>query len=107
MTTLTEKIEEGKELLVHFYTTWCGTYSMLKPELKKFKDEYCNCVEIEEVDLDRDTHLLNHFHIKQLPTIILFKKGEEVWRNEGVIGAEEIKTAYQLHDVCKKFKHKL
>jgi thioredoxin 1 len=105
--TLIQKIEEGKELLVHFYTTWCGTCSMQKPELKKFKDEFCSCVEIVEVNMDSDAHLLKHFHIKQLPTIILFKKGEEVWRNEGIIGAEEIKTAYQRHDVCHKFNHKL
>lgn len=107
MTTLTEKIEEGKEMLVHFYTTWCGTCSILKPELKKFKDEFCNCVEIEEVNLEKDSHLLNHFRIKKLPTIILFKRGEEVWRNEGIIGAEEIKTAYQRHDACNKFINKL
>jgi thioredoxin 1 len=79
---------------------------MLKAELKKFKEEYCSCIEIEEVNLERDAHLLKHFQIKLLPTIILFKSGEEVWRNEGIIGAEEIKTAYQRHYVCNKFNHK-
>ena len=79
---------------------------MLKPELKKFKDEYCDCVEVEEVNLDRDPHLIEHFKIKRLPTIMLFKNGEEVWRHDGVAGAEEIKLAYQQHDICNKFNPK-
>lgn len=107
MKTLIQKIEESKDLLVHFYTTWCGTCSMLKPELKKFKDEYCNCVEILEVNLDLDAHLIEHFNVKNLPTIVLFKAGKEIWRNVGVVGAEEIKSAYQEHDICNKFNPKL
>ena len=107
MKTLIQKIEEGNDLLVHFYTTWCGTCNMLKPELQKFKDEYCDCVEMEEVNLDRDTHLIEHFNVNKLPTIILFKNGIEVWRHDGILGAEEIKSAYQQHDVCNKFNPKL
>ena len=103
MKTLIQKIEEGEDLLVHFYTTWCGTCSMLKPELKKFKDEYCNCVEILEVNLDRDAHLIEHFKIKRFPTILLFKSGKEIWRNEGIVGAEEIKSVYQQYDMCTRF----
>jgi thioredoxin 1 len=104
MKTLFDQINGGDTILVHFFTTWSGTCKMINPILKKFKKEFCDCVKIEDVNLDRDHHLIEHFKIIRLPTIILFKNREEVWSNEGIVGVEEIKLAYQEHDVCNKFR---
>ena len=67
----------------------------MKPELEKFTRKYGELVEIIEINLDQDSHFISNFKIIRMPTLIFFRDGEEVWRKEGLVGAEEIHSMFE------------
>ena len=95
MENLIKKIESGKPILVHFFTSWCGTCNLIKPMLHELAEKYYTNLDIEEVNLDNNPNLTPHFQIKIMPTMVLFSEGKEIWRHLGVIGAEEIHEALE------------
>ena len=90
MKPLTEQIASENAVLVNFYTTWCGTCNVLKPELEKFAEDTKFPFPIVDVNLERDSHIITQFQIKSMPTLIFFKNGKEVWRNVGMINAQQL-----------------
>jgi len=90
MKTIVESISAEKAILVNFFTSWCGTCNVLKPELEKFSATVPHSYPIVDVNLDRDSHIISNFHIKTMPTLILFKEGKEIWRHVGLINASQL-----------------
>ncbi len=90
MKTIVESISAEKAILVNFFTSWCGTCNVLKPELEKFSDTIPHSYPIVDVNLERDSHIISKFHIKTMPTLILFKEGKEIWRHVGLINANQL-----------------
>lgn len=90
MKTIVESIATAPAILVNFYTSWCGTCNVLKPELEKFSSKISHSYPIVDVNLERDSHIISKFHIKTMPTLILFKEGKEVWRHVGLINAGQL-----------------
>jgi thioredoxin 1 len=91
MKAIVESISAEKTILVNFFTSWCGTCNVLKPELEKFSSTIPHTYPIADVNLERDSHIISKFHIKTMPTLILFKSGKEVWRHEGLINASQLR----------------
>lgn len=69
--------------VVDFYATWCGPCKMIAPLLEKFQNEYSN-IKFLKIDVDQLGSLAQEYNVSSMPTLILFKNGEEVNR---VIGA--------------------
>lgn len=90
MKTIVESIATEPAILVNFFTSWCGTCNILKPELEKFSSNISQAYPILDVNLDRDSHIISKFHIKTMPTLILFKEGKEIWRHVGLINAGQL-----------------
>jgi thioredoxin 1 len=92
MKTIIESISSKPTILAHFFTSWCGTCNVLKPELEKFSNNISHSYPVIDVNLDRDSHIISAYKIKTMPTLILFKGGKEVWRHEGLINAGQLFT---------------
>ena len=90
MKTILESIAAEPTILVNFFTPWCGTCNMLKPELEKFSVNISHSFPIVDVNLERDSHIISRFQITTMPTWILFKGGKEVWRHVGLINAGQL-----------------
>ena len=90
MKTILESIAAEPTILVHFFTTWCGTCNVLKPELEKLSNDISHSYPIVDANLDLDSHIIARFQIKTMPTLILFKGGKEVWRHVGLINAGQL-----------------
>ena len=90
MKAIVALISSKPVILVHFFTPWCGTCNVLKPELEKFSSKISHSYPIVDVNLERDSHIISKFHIITMPTLILFKDGKEVWRHVGLINAEQL-----------------
>ena len=76
--------------LVEFYGTWfmpCRTMSPIIDELKNLQKDRLSVVKI---DVDKNLEITNQFKIKSVPTLILYKSGEIVWRKSGVMSINEI-----------------
>lgn len=81
--------------LVDFYATWCGPCKMMHPILEQLSIECANDVNVIKVDVDENSTLANKFNIQAIPALMLFKKGEIVWSQTGVLELEQLKEIIQ------------
>ena len=65
-------------VLVDFSATWCGPCKMLAPIMASVSEKLAGKCKVVSVDVDESSDLAEKFGIMAVPTVILFKKGEQV-----------------------------
>jgi thioredoxin 1 len=85
--TFQELIEGDVPVLVDFTAVWCGPCKMMHPILEDTAKQMGDKVKIVKVDVDKNPLAASKFQIRGVPTLILFHKGQAVWRQSGVIPA--------------------
>ncbi|SES84240.1 thioredoxin [Anaerobranca gottschalkii] len=73
-----EVLESEVPVLVDFWAPWCGPCKMLSPIIDQLVDEYGDKLKIVKVNVDENPDLAGDYGIMSIPTLILFKNGEEV-----------------------------
>lgn len=89
--TFGEILRTEELVLVDFTATWCGPCKMMAPILDELKSAVGSKVLILKIDVDKNPQASAAYNIQGVPTLILFKKGKIVWRQSGVIPANELK----------------
>ena len=77
-------------VLVDFFATWCGPCQMMPPILKEVKAQLGDAVRILKIDVDKNQSLAAKYQVRGVPALQLFKKGERVWNQAGVVPAHEL-----------------
>jgi len=77
-------------VLVDFSAEWCGPCKMMAPELKKLVDMYKDQLKVIKVDIDRNPQAANAYNVSSVPTLMLFRKGQQLWRQSGAMSAGQI-----------------
>ncbi|MFC4817324.1 MULTISPECIES: thioredoxin [unclassified Flavobacterium] len=83
--------QSDKKVLIDFYAEWCGPCKKMAPYMEKMKAEMKGDLVIVKIDADKNQLLAQQLKIEGLPTLILYKKGEEIWKNLGYISEEDLK----------------
>ena len=83
--TFTDIIKGEKPVLVDFTAEWCGPCKMMKPVLQELHEKMGNDIRIIKVDIDRSPQASAFYNVNSVPTLILFQKGNILWRQSGVI----------------------
>ena len=97
MAKFSEIIKSEPLVLVDFHATWCGPCKMLAPILKDVKSRLKGEVRIVKIDVDKNQKLANDLAVRGVPTMILYKKGEQVWRQSGVVQAGDLEKIIRSH----------
>lgn len=88
-------IESGV-VVVDFFATWCGPCKMLSPVIDELSGELEN-VNFVKVDIDQSMDLAQKFRIVSVPTLKVFKNGEEVDTLMGFMPKEVLKSKVEAH----------
>ncbi len=90
-----ELINSDKPTLVDFHAEWCGPCKSMSPIIQQLKQDVGDQANIIKVDIDRNPQATQVFGVRGVPTFILFKKGEIVWRQSGMQPLQQLKQVIQ------------
>lgn len=90
-------INSNKPVLVDFFATWCGPCKTMAPILEDLKKRLGEDIKIVKIDVDKAQSLAQELRISGVPTLILYKNGQQVWRQSGVV------PVHQLEYTVKQF----
>jgi thioredoxin 1 len=77
-------------VLVDIFATWCGPCKMISPIIDKISNEYHGKLSVGKMDADENRDLVMELGIRNIPTLLLYKSGEEVGRLVGSVTKEKI-----------------
>ncbi len=79
-------VESDIPTLVDFFATWCGPCKMMHPVLEQLKQQMGDRVRIVKIDVDAPANqaLANHYRVRSIPTLMVFKGGRVVWQHVGM-----------------------
>jgi thioredoxin 2 len=80
----TSVLKASAPVLVDFYADWCGPCKMLAPMMDEIAGKNVGRLVVAKVDTDRAQKVAMEYGIRGVPTVILFKDGQEVERSVGI-----------------------
>ena len=87
-----EKLNNGDWVMAEFYATWCPHCQRMQPIVEEFKKRMKGTLEVVQVDVDQESDLAEFYTIESTPTFILFRKGEQLWRQSGEMSIERLEN---------------
>jgi thioredoxin 1 len=83
--------------LVDFFATWCGPCKAIQPVLDQLKTDMHEKVRILKIDVDKNQEVAEKFKVRGVPTFVLFKNGEIIWRQSGGMSLQTLKDKITPH----------
>lgn len=95
MANFNQIINSDKPVLIDFYATWCGPCKMMGPILKDVSKKVGGRAKVLKVDVDKNPKVAAKYRIQGVPTLMVFKNGKMLWRQSGVVPANQLVQVLQ------------
>lgn len=97
MSSFNTIINKEKPVLIDFFAEWCGPCKMMSPILTEVKASMGEKVSIIKIDVDKNQSLAAKYQVKGVPTLMLFKNGQQMWRQSGVVQKNDLIALINSH----------
>lgn len=79
-----ETLDQNNLVLIDFWAEWCGPCKLIGPAIEDLHNDYNGKAVVGKVNVDENPKVAFEFGVRNIPTIIFFKNGQEVDRHVGV-----------------------
>jgi len=90
MNNFFEITASDKPVLVDFFADWCAPCKTMSPILKEVKESLGDKIKVLKVDVDKNQRLASALNIQGIPTLVLYKNKQILWRQSGVVPKKDI-----------------
>lgn len=97
MSKFGELISAPVPVLIDFYTDWNDQSVSMHPVIRDVAAALGDKAKVIKIDVDKNQELADALRIKGLPTLMIYKCGQMVWRQSGELDANSIITLVQEH----------
>ena len=77
-------------VIVDFFAKWCGPCRMIAPVIESIAEKFDGRIKVGKVNVDEEPEISLEFNIASIPTVMIFKNGEEISKSIGYSDEAEI-----------------
>lgn len=88
-----ELIDSERPVLIDFFATWCTPCKVQSSVLNSVKENVDTRARIIKIDIDEYPSIASEYGVRSVPTLMIFKRGQLLWRGSGV---HDVNTLTQL-----------
>jgi len=78
-----EVLKSTKPVLVDYWAEWCGPCKMIGPAVEESANQYADRLTVAKLNIDDNPATPTRFHVRSIPTLMLFKEGQPVATHVG------------------------
>lgn len=91
-----EVLKSDKPVIVDFWAPWCGPCRMIAPRLEEIATEYDGKVKVVKINVDDNQEWAGKFGVMSIPTVMLFRDGQNAAQVIGAVPKEELISRFGL-----------
>ena len=88
-------METGALVMAEFYADWCPHCQKMMPIVKEFKELEKGKLEVVQINIEEESALADLYTVESIPTFILLRKGEALWRQSGEMSLDRLRKVVE------------
>jgi len=92
-----EVLQSPLPVLVDYWAEWCGPCQRIAPALDESAQDYAGRLAVAKVNVDENPSLAARYHVRGIPTLMLFKGGQVVATQVGAVSRSQLAAFIETH----------
>lgn len=87
----------GMPVFVDFYADWCGPCKTMNPIVEQLAKDFAGKLKVIKINVDKNQAAAQQFRVQGIPTFMLFRNGQVVWKQAGIVPGHQLSQIIQQH----------